>query len=269
MKDGISAWDRVLLARKSDRPKALDYIKYIFDEFMELHGDRLYSDDKAIVGGIAYLDDMPVTVIGEQKGKSTKENMERNFGMPEPEGYRKSLRLMKQAEKFGRPIVTFIDTPGAYPGMEAEMHGIGEAIARNLLEMSLLKVPIITIVIGEGGSGGALALSVSDRLVMLENSVYSILSPEGFASILWKDQEGKRVAEAASLMKLTAKDLYERHIIDHIIDEDLKGATVESYEVYRQIKEYLNTNLKELQKLSTSQLINKRYEKYRKIGQVF
>lgn len=189
--------------------------------------------------------------------------------MSSPEGYLKAMRLMKQAEKFKRPIIAFVDTPGAYPGMEAEMHGIGEAIARNLLEMSLLKVPIITIVIGEGGSGGALALSVSDRLVMLENSVYSILSPEGFASILWKDQEGKRVAEAASLMKLTAKDLYERHIIDHIIDEDLKGATVESYEVYRQIKEYLNTNLKELQKLSTSQLINKRYEKYRKIGQVF
>ena len=191
----LSPYDHVYLARKSTRPNIKDYINHLFDDFIELHGDRLAK--------------------------------------------------------------------------EAEMHGIGEAIARNLLEMSLLKVPIITIVIGEGGSGGALALSVSDRLVMLENSVYSILSPEGFASILWKDQEGKRVAEAASLMKLTAKDLYERHIIDHIIDEDLKGATVESYEVYRQVKEYLNTNLKELQKLSTSQLINKRYEKYRKIGQVF
>lgn len=187
MKDGISAWDRVLLARKSDRPKALDYIKYIFDEFMELHGDRLYSDDKAIVGGIAYLDDMPVTVIGEQKGKSTKENMERNFGMPEPEGYRKSLRLMKQAEKFGRPIVTFIDTPGAYPGMGAEERGQGEAIARSMMEMSRLKVPIIAVVIGEGSSGGALAICVSDKIIMLENAIYSILSPEGFASILYKD----------------------------------------------------------------------------------
>ena len=232
----------------------------------------LYNADyinKGIIGGIGLFNQQPVTIIGHLKGKSLEDNLKCNFGMSSPEGYRKAMRLMKQAEKFKRPIIAFVDTPGAYPGMEAEMHGIGEAIARNLLEMSLLKVPIITIVIGEGGSGGALALSVSDRLVMLENSVYSILSPEGFASILWKDQEGKRVAEAASLMKLTAKDLYERHIIDHIIDEDLKGATVESYEVYRQIKEYLNTNLKELQKLSTSQLINKRYEKYRKIGQVF
>ena len=195
MKDGISAWDRVLLARKSDRPKALDYIKYIFDEFMELHGDRLYSDDKAIVGGIAYLDDMPVTVIGEQKGKSTKENMERNFGMPEPEGYRKSLRLMKQAEKFGRPIVTFIDTPGAYPGMGAEERGQGEAIARSMMEMSRLKVPIIAVVIGEGSSGGALAICVSDKIIMLENAIYSILSPEGFASILYKDSSKSKEAQ--------------------------------------------------------------------------
>ena len=202
MKDGISAWDRVLLARKSDRPKALDYIKYIFDEFMELHGDRLYSDDKAIVGGIAYLDDMPVTVIGEQKGKSTKENMERNFGMPEPEGYRKSLRLMKQAEKFGRPIVTFIDTPGAYPGMGAEERGQGEAIARSMMEMSRLKVPIIAVVIGEGSSGGALAICVSDKIIMLENAIYSILSPEGFASILYKDSSKRK--EAAEHMKLTS-----------------------------------------------------------------
>ena len=264
MSSNYTPWERVQISRSAERPTSLDYISTIFERYMSLHGDRYFGDDKAIVGGLASIGGRPVTVIGQQKGRSTKENIKRNFGMPSPEGYRKSLRLMKQAEKFKRPIIAFVDTPGAYPGMEAEMHGIGEAIARNLLEMSLLKVPIITIVIGEGGSGGALALSVSDRLVMLENSVYSILSPEGFASILWKDQEGKRVAEAASLMKLTAKDLYERHIIDHIIDEDLKGATVESYEVYRQIKEYLNTNLKELQKLSTSQLINKRYEKYRK-----
>lgn len=265
----ISAYDRVYLARKADRPNVYEYIENLFDDFIELHGDRLYKDDGSIVGGLAMFNNIPCTVIGHLKGRTLEENLKCNFGMSSPEGYRKAMRLMKQAEKFKRPIIAFVDTPGAYPGMEAEMHGIGEAIARNLLEMSLLKVPIITIVIGEGGSGGALALSVSDRLVMLENSVYSILSPEGFASILWKDQEGKRVEEAASLMKLTAKDLYERHIIDHIIDEDLKGATVESYEVYRQIKEYLNTNLKELQKLSTSQLINKRYEKYRKIGQVF
>lgn len=265
----LSPYDHVYLARKSTRPNIKDYINHLFDDFIELHGDRLAKDDGSIVGGIGLFNQQPVTIVGHLKGKTLEDNLKCNFGMSSPEGYRKAMRLMKQAEKFKRPIIAFVDTPGAYPGMEAEMHGIGEAIARNLLEMSLLKVPIITIVIGEGGSGGALALSVSDRLVMLENSVYSILSPEGFASILWKDQEGKRVAEAASLMKLTAKDLYERHIIDHIIDEDLKGATVESYEVYRQIKEYLNTNLKELQKLSTSQLINKRYEKYRKIGQVF
>lgn len=265
MKDGISAWDRVLLARKSDRPKALDYIKYIFDEFMELHGDRLYSDDKAIVGGIAYLDDMPVTVIGEQKGKSTKENMERNFGMPEPEGYRKSLRLMKQAEKFGRPIVTFIDTPGAYPGMGAEERGQGEAIARNLMEMSRLKTPIISIVIGEGSSGGALAICIGDRIAMLENSVYSVLSPEGFASILYKDASKNK--EAAEKMKITAKDLKELGIIDDIIKE--KDKQEENLEfVSSELKEYITKTLKKLTKLKTENLLNLRYEKYRKIGKM-
>lgn len=265
----LSPYDHVYLARKKTRPNVKDYIHHLFDDFIELHGDRLYKDDGSIVGGIGMLEKQPVTIIGHLKGRTLEDNLKCNFGMSSPEGYRKALRLMKQAEKFKRPIIAFVDTPGAYPGMEAEMHGIGEAIARNLKEMATLKVPIITIVIGEGGSGGALALSVSDRLVMLENSIYSILSPEGFASILWKDQEGKRVQEAASLMKLTAQDLYEAHIIDQIIHEDLKGATVESYEVYRQIKEYLKENIKELQKLSTNQLINKRYEKYRKIGQVF
>ena len=265
----LSPYDHVYLARKKTRPNVKDYIHHLFDDFIEFHGDRLYKDDGSIVGGIGMLDKQPVTIIGHLKGRTLEDNLKCNFGMSSPEGYRKSLRLMKQAEKFKRPIIAFVDTPGAYPGIEAEMHGIGEAIARNLKEMSTLKVPIITIVIGEGGSGGALALSVSDRLVMLENSIYSILSPEGFASILWKDQEGKRVQEATSLMKLTAQDLYEAHIIDQIIHEDLKGATVESYEVYRQIKEYLKENIKELQRLSTNQLINKRYEKYRKIGQVF
>lgn len=265
----LSPYDHVYLARKKTRPNVKDYIHHLFDDFIELHGDRLYKDDGSIVGGIGMLEKQPVTIIGHLKGRTLEDNLKCNFGMSSPEGYRKALRLMKQAEKFKRPIIAFVDTPGAYPGMEAEMHGIGEAIARNLKEMATLKVPVITIVIGEGGSGGALALSVSDRLVMLENSIYSILSPEGFSSILWKDQEGKRVQEAASLMKLTAQDLYEAHIIDQIIHEDLKGATVESYEVYRQIKEYLKENIKELQKLSTNQLINKRYEKYRKIGQVF
>ena len=182
----LSPYDHVYLARKSTRPNIKDYINHLFDDFIELHGDRLAKDDGSIVGGIGLFNQQPVTIIGHLKGKTLEDNLKCNFGMSSPEGYRKAMRLMKQAEKFKRPIIAFVDTPGAYPGMEAEMHGIGEAIARNLLEMSLLKVPIITIVIGEGGSGGALALSVSDRLVMLENSVYSILSPEGFASILWK-----------------------------------------------------------------------------------
>ena len=211
----ITAWDRVTLAREIERPKALDYIENIFDDFMELHGDRNFGDDKSIIGGIAYLDAMPVTIIGEQKGKNARENIERNFGMPNPEGYRKALRLMKQAEKFGRPIITFIDTPGAYPGIGAEERGQGEAIARNMLEMSQLKVPIICIVIGEGSSGGALAIAVGDRIIMLENAVYSILSPEGFASILYKD--ASKAKEAAENMKITAKDLKNLNIIDKII----------------------------------------------------
>ena len=218
----ITAWDRVLLARKSDRPKAQEYINAIFDEFIELHGDRNFGDDKAIIGGIATLDGMPVTVIGEQKGRNAKENIERNFGMPNPEGYRKALRLMKQAEKFNRPVITFIDTPGAYPGMGAEERGQGEAIARSIMEMSSLKVPIICVVIGEGSSGGALAIGVGDKVVMLENAIYSILSPEGFASILYKDSS--KAKEAAENMKLTAKDLKELNIIDDVIKEPEGGA---------------------------------------------
>lgn len=213
----ITAMDKVGLARKSDRPKSLDYINLIFDDFIELHGDRCYSDDKSIVAGIAKINDIPVTVIGQQKGKTTSENIERNFGMTNPDGYRKALRLMKQAEKFGRPIITFIDTPGAYPGIGAEERGQGEAIARNLMEMSRLEVPVICIVIGEGSSGGALALGVGDRIVMLENAVYSILSPEGFASILYKD--ASKASEAAEKMKITAQDLKEMNIIDKIISE--------------------------------------------------
>ena len=212
-----TAWDRVILARKTDRPKALDYINSIFEDFIELHGDRNFADDKAIVGGIATFEGRPVTVIGEQKGKKAKENMERNFGMPNPEAYRKALRLMKQAEKFNRPIITFIDTPGAYPGMGAEERGQGEAIARNMYEMSKLRVPIICIVIGEGSSGGALAIAVGDKIVMLENAIYSILSPEGFASILYKD--ASKAKEAAEDMKATAEDLKKFGIIDKIIKE--------------------------------------------------
>ena len=202
----ISAYDRVYLARKADRPNVYEYIDNLFDDFIELHGDRLYKDDGSIVGGLAMFNNIPCTVIGHLKGRTLEENLQCNFGMSSPEGYRKAMRLMKQAEKFNRPIITFVDTPGAYPGLKAEKHGIGEAIARNLMEMSQLTVPIIVIVIGEGGSGGALALSIGDRMVMLENSVYSVLSPEGFSSILWKDKDGSRVQEAAELMKLTAED---------------------------------------------------------------
>ncbi len=255
MSNKLDEWDKVLEARKVQRPKALDYIENIFDDFMELHGDRLYGDDKAIIGGIGFLDDIPVTVIGEQKGKSTKENMERNFGMPNPEGYRKALRLMKQAEKFNRPIITFIDTPGAYPGLGAEERGQGEAIARNLLEMSRLEVPIICVVIGEGSSGGALAIGVGDKILMLENSIYSILSPEGFASILYKDSSLYK--KAAKEMKITAKDLKELDIIDEIIKED---------NIFENTKKSIIKNLKNLLKIDKNTLVENRYQKYMKIG---
>ena len=257
----ITAWDRVMLARQMERPKALDYIKYIFDDFMELHGDRCFGDDKAIIGGIARLGDTQVTVIGEQKGKNVKENMERNFGMPEPDGYRKALRLMKQAEKFKRPIITFIDTPGAYPGIGAEERGQGEAIARNIMEMSMLKVPIICVVIGEGSSGGALAIAVGDKIVMLENAIYSILSPEGFASILYKDSS--KAKEAAEDMKATAKDLKDLGIIDKKIKEPEGGVQNDFEKVADSIKKYLIKNIKELEEIPEKELIKNRYEKFR------
>ena len=259
----ISAWDRVKIARESERPKALDYIESIFENFIELHGDRNFGDDKSIIGGIATLEGMAVTVIGEQKGKNSKENIKRNFGMPNPEGYRKALRLMKQAEKFNRPIITFIDTPGAYPGIGAEERGQGEAIARNMLEMSNLKVPIICIVIGEGSSGGALAIAVGDRIVMLENAVYSILSPEGFASILYKDSS--KAKEAAENMKITAEDLKKLKIIDKIIKEPNGGAQKDFGTVSENLKEYIISSIKELKELSKQELVQKRYEKFRKM----
>lgn len=259
-----SAWEIVSIARSIDRPKALDYINNIFTDFIEFHGDRSFGDDKAIVGGIARLDDISVTVIGEQKGKNAKENIERNFGMPNPEGYRKALRLMKQAEKFKRPIITFIDTPGAYPGMEAEERGQGEAIAKNLFEMSKLKVPTISIVIGEGSSGGALAIGMTDIIIMLENSVYSILSPEGFASILYKDSS--KSEEAAEKMKITAKELKKLQIIDEVIEEPENGAQEDFEKVCNNLKNILVKNIKELSNLSSDKLVSKRYEKYRKIG---
>lgn len=215
---GKTPWDTVQLSRRTDRPTALDYIDALFDDFMEFHGDRYFGDDGAIVGGIAAFHGMPVTVIGQQKGKNTKENIKRNFGMPSPEGYRKALRLMKQAESFGRPIVCFVDTPGAFCGLEAEERGQGEAIARNLFEMASLTVPVLSIMIGEGGSGGALAMAVANQVWMLENAVYSILSPEGFASILWKDS--KKAADAARVMKITAADLQERGLIERVIPEE-------------------------------------------------
>lgn len=225
MEKKISAWERVKIARGTERPTSIDYIGHIFDRFLELHGDRYCRDDGAIVGGIATIDGIAVTVIGQQKGRNIKQNIKRNFGMPYPEGYRKALRLMKQAEKFHRPVICFVDTPGAFCGIEAEMRGQGEAIAKNLYEMSGLKTPILSIVIGEGGSGGALALAVADEVWMLENATYSILSPEGFASILWKDS--KRANEAADIMKITADDLLELKIVDQVIEELKEEDTTE------------------------------------------
>jgi acetyl-CoA carboxylase carboxyl transferase subunit alpha len=232
--ESLTPWEKVTLAKLVERPTALDYIERIFEDSIELHGDRLYGDDPSIVGGIGKLNGIPVTVIGQQKGRDTKEYIKRNFGMPNPEGYRKALRLMKQAEKFKRPIICFVDTPGAFPGIGSEERGQGEAIARNLLEMSTLKTPIITLVIGEGGSGGALAMAVADEVCMLENSIYSILSPEGFASILWKDSS--RAKEAAEVMKITAQDLKSFSVIDKIIKEPLGGAHKNAEETAENIK---------------------------------
>ena len=250
-----TAWDIVMLARDSQRPKAKDYIEKIVDDFIEFHGDRAFGDDKSIIGGIGRIDGTVVTVIGQEKGSTTKEKMERNFGMTNPEGYRKALRLMKQAEKFNRPIITFIDTPGAYPGLGAEERGQGEAIAKNLLEMSKLEVPIICVVIGEGSSGGALAIGVGDKILMLENSIYSVLSPEGFASILYKDSSLYK--KAAKEMKITAKDLKKLGIIDEIIKED---------NILENTKKAIAKNLKELLSLDKNKLVENRYQKYRNIG---
>lgn len=256
-----SAWDRVQTSRMKDRPVGGDYIKALFTDFTEFHGDRYFKDDKAIIGGIGYFHGMPVTVIAQAKGKSTKENVERNFGMPSPEGYRKALRLMKQAEKFNRPILCFVDTPGAFCGLEAEERGQGEAIARNLFELSNLQTPILSIVIGEGGSGGALALAVADEVWMLENSIYSVLSPEGFASILWKD--AKRAKEAAGIMKLTARDLKRLGIIEKILPEPEKLTSDTMDEVVNKLDYFIEEFLKEYSSLSQEELVNKRYKRFR------
>lgn len=260
----LSAWDRVLLARHTERPTSKEYINYMFDDFIELHGDRLFRDDKSIIGGIGIFNGIAVTIIAQQKGKTVDENIERNFAMPHPEGYRKALRLMKQAEKFKRPIITFIDTPGAYPGLGAEERGQGEAIARNLLEMSNFTVPIISVVIGEGGSGGALALGVANKVLMLENSIYSILSPEGYASILWKD--ASLASEAATVMKLTSYDLLENSIIDEIIKEPLGGAHFDRVATFKATKVAVENQLENLLKLNGRKLKEERYLKYRNFG---
>lgn len=259
-----SSWERVNMARFQERPSTLLYIENFIDGFIEFHGDRYFADDKAIVGGIGSFEGIPVTVIGHQKGNNTKENIIRNFGMASPEGYRKALRLMKQAEKFNRPIITFIDTSGAFCGLGAEERGQGEAIARNLLEMSTLKTPIIAIIIGEGGSGGALALGVGDRVAMLENAIYSVISPEGLSSILWKDST--LASKASDVMKLTAKDLLELDVIDDIIKEALGGAHRDIDFTAKNIKTYISKELKELLAIDKNDLLDKRYEKFRNMG---
>lgn len=260
----LEPWDKVLLARKIERPRGRFYIEALCEHFMELHGDRAFGDDPAIVGGIGVIEGRAVTIIVQSKGNTAKENVASNFGMPHPEGYHKALRLMKQAEKFNRPIICLIDTPGAYCGIGAEERGQGEAIARNLFEMSQIKVPIISGVIGEGGSGGALALGVADKVFMQENAIYSVLSPEGFASILWKD--ASRAKEAACKMKLTAEDLLGYGIIDDIILEPSGGAHKKPEAAADALKQYLVTQLNELEKVPREQLINNRYERFRKFG---
>jgi len=264
--NALTPWQRTQLARHSQRPSTLDYINEIFRDFLEFHGDRSFGDDRAIVGGFARFNDRSVMVIGHQKGKTLKERMQRNFGMPNPEGYRKALRLMKMAEKFNRPIVTFIDTPGAYPGIGAEERGQAEAIARNLMIMSRLAVPIVSIVIGEGGSGGALALGVSDRVLMLEHGVYSVISPEGCAAILWDDPA--KVPDAASALKMTAQDLLGLGIVDDIIPEPIGGAHREPRAVTDRVAKALTNYLFPLTEYSIPKLLAEREQKYRRIGAV-
>ena len=262
-KENVSDWERVLKSREKERPVGKDYIDRLFTDFVELHGDRYYKDDPAVVGGIAYFHGKAVTVIAQCKGKTTKENLERNFAMPSPEGYRKALRLMKQAEKFQRPVICFVDTPGAFCGMEAEERGQGEAIARNLYEMSALKVPVLSIVIGEGGSGGALALAVADEVWMMENAVYSVLSPEGFASILWKDS--KRASEAAGVMRLTAADLKELKVIEEIICEPEVYRKDTMVPVLCELEEKMEHFLEQYGSLSEKQLTDRRYDRFRRM----
>ncbi|MCP1306172.1 acetyl-CoA carboxylase carboxyl transferase subunit alpha [Paenibacillus tyrfis] len=261
---GMSTRQKMQVARHPQRPTTLDYIQHLFTDFIELHGDRLFGDDLAIVGGIARFNGIPVTVVGHQKGKDTKDNIARHFGSPHPEGFRKALRFMKQADKFKRPIITFIDTKGAYPGNAAEERGQGEAIARNLMEMASLRVPVLCVVIGEGGSGGALALGVGNRVFMLENAIYSVISPEGAASILYKD--ASKSMEAAEAMKITADEILKLGVIDEIIPEPKGGAHRDVVLQAESIKQMLWTHLQELLKMTENELIEDRYNKFRQIG---
>lgn len=304
-KNVLTAWERVEIARNPKRKTALDYINEIFDEFIELHGDRCYGDDKAMVCGLGRIENQNYTIIAEQKGRNTKENIERNFGMPNPESYRKAIRMMKQAEKFNRPVITFIDTKGAYPGVEAEQRGQGEAIAKSMFEMAKLTVPVIAIVIGEGSSGGALAIGVANKVIMLENAIYSILSPEGYSSILWKDSS--RFKEAADRMKLTANDLYDMGIVETVIKETIENYTKEKNQnikktmdiemkpnmqveeirktlkenkindnekiekelfknITGKIKQEIQTTVQELKSKTKDEIVEERYQKFRKIS---
>lgn len=262
-KSSVDAWKRVQLSRQKDRPVGSDYIRHMFTDFVEFHGDRYYADDKAIIGGIARFHGRPVTVIAQAKGTNTKENIERNFGMPSPDGYRKALRLMKQAEKFHRPVICFVDTPGAFCGLEAEERGQGEAIARNIYEMSGLKVPVLSIIIGEGGSGGALAMATADEVWMLENSIYSILSPEGFASILWKDSS--KAKEAAKVMRLTAEDLYHQGIVEKVFREPEEYTVQNIQQVITPLECELEEFLNQYEVMSSKELTERRYQRFRQL----
>jgi acetyl-CoA carboxylase carboxyl transferase subunit alpha len=260
----LTPWQKTLVARHPARPYTLDYINALFTEFAELHGDRRFADDPALVSGFAFYKERPVAVIGHQKGRDTKQKIYRNFGMPKPEGYRKALRIMKLAEKFARPIITFVDTPGAYPGLDAEERGQAEAIAYNLREMASLKVPIIVNVTGEGGSGGALAIAVGDRVNMLEHAVYSVITPEGCAAILWRD--AARAPEAAAAMKITASDLASFGLVDAVVPEPAGGAQTDPESLFRSLDEVIDGQLRELSALSPEALVAGRYEKFRRMG---
>ena len=264
---GPSAWSRVQLARHIQRPQTLDYVKHLFQDFAEIHGDRSFGDDPALVAGMAWFHAQPVIVIGHQKGHDTQQKLQRNFGMPKPEGYRKALRVMSLGAKFHRPIFSFVDTPGAYPGIDSEERGQAEAIARNLREIARLPVPIIVTITGEGGSGGALAIAVGDRILMLENTVYSVISPEGCASITWRDS-GK-AEQAAEALKMTAQDLKSMGIVDQIVPEPPGGAHTDAPKMAQILDPVLEEALRELQKLSVNELLEKRYQKFRLMGQFF